>query len=252
MTTLKHISKTVFAVTLVSCISLATQASAVTIYTDGFDTSPGDQNGTQLTTTLAVQFNNTYVNWGVTAGPVAAQVDLNPANAGMISGNPESLPNPNDWAAMLFSNQVLLSNASISANNNGHQYTVDFIAGPANYATDQGSLTANGNALRIEVVDNNGAGAVIGTTDFTAIDFSLASALDLGLSNGSFMYTGNGNGNVKIRISGLGSGVFNGSIDEISVSVIPEPSSFALMSLAITGLGLIRRRRNRPRLNTDI
>jgi|GEM_PF-2021109 len=225
-------------------------AGAATIFMEGFDAVPGDQNNTQGTTTFAVQFDANYVNWTIApGGNVGHQVDLNTANASMVSGNPEILPNPNNWAAMLLLNQVLESNANIAANGSGVQYTVDFLAGPADYAGGQASSTANSNGLRIELIDNNGAGSVIGTTDFTAVDFtSLASNLDLGLSNGNFTYTGSGNGDVKIRITGLGTGVFNGSIDSISVDVIPEPSATALLGLA--GLGLVLRRRRRAQIWT--
>ena len=206
-----HLSLT--ACGILACLSPTAGAQ---IFTDGFNAAAGNQNNTQGTTTFAVQFGATYDNWGIT-GSSGHQVDLNPDNAGQVSGNPENLPNANNWAAMLLLNQQLLSNANIAANDVGVGYKVDFVAGPADYSGGQGS--ANGNGLRIEVIDNDGAGAVIGTTDFTAVDFtSLASNLDLGLSSGSFNYTGTGNGNVKIRITGLGSGVFNGSIDEISVS----------------------------------
>ena len=69
----------------------------------------------------------------------------------------------------------------------------------------------------------------------------------LTLAPSSFTYSGNGNGNMQVRVSrDTQAGRFNGTIDNLSVSeVVPEPSSFALMSLAITGLGLIRCRRNR-------
>ena len=139
---------TLAAAAMAAIVLTATAASAATYFSDGFNANPGDQNATQLTTTLAVQFNANYANWGITAGPAGHQVDLNPANAAMISGNPENLPNPNNWGAMLLANQVILSNSSFAANNNGQQYTVDFVAGPAVYAAGgQQSATANGNGL---------------------------------------------------------------------------------------------------------
>ena len=240
---------TLVALSAMALLSLGSQAQAASIFTDGFNAVPGNQNNTQGTTTFALQVGANYDNWGITTS-VGHQVDLNTANAGMVTGNPENLPNPNNWAAMLLFNQQLLSNANIAANGSGVQYSVDFFAGPADYAGGQGSATANGSGLRIELIDNNGAGSVIGTTDFTAVDFaSLASNLDLGLSNGNFTYTGSGNGDVKIRITGLGSGVFNGSIDSISISdqVIPEPNSLVLAALGLVGLMAIRRRRRNRR-----
>ena len=78
------------------------------------------------------------------------------------------------------------------------------------------------------------------------IDFgTLAGPLDLGLSNGSFTYTGSGIGDIRLRITGLGSGVFNGSIDTLSVSsaTIPEPGTALLMLLGLVGLASRRRKR---------
>ena len=220
---------------ILACLSGT--AGAASIFTDGFNAAAGNQNGAQQTTTLAVQFGANYDNWAITTS-VGHQVDLNTANATLVTGTPENLPNPNNWAAMLLLNQVLTSNATIAANTSGVQYSVDFLAGPANYSTNQWSTTANGNGLKIEVFNGSG---LIGSTDFTAIDASLASSLDLGLSNGNFTYTGDGTGDVQIRITGLGGGVFNGSIDNISVDAVPEPTTTALLGLG--GLALILRRR---------
>ena len=59
----------------------------------------------------------------------------------------------------------------------------------------------------------------------------------------SFTYTGSGNADVRLVITGFGSGVFQGTIDDISVDLIPEPGVSALVGLA--GLGLVLRRRRR-------
>ena len=221
---------------ILACLSGT--AGAATIFTDGFNAAAGNQNGAQHTTTLALQVNANYDNW--TASSAGHQVDLNTANAGITVG---PYPNPSNWAAMLLQNQVLTSNATIAANTIGIDYTVDFLAGASVYqAINQRSQTAQSNGLRIDVVDNNGAGAVIGTHTFTDVDFDTnAGLLDLGLSADSFTYTGSGNADVKLVITGLGSGVFQATIDDISISPVPEPTTTALLGLG--GLALILRRR---------
>jgi len=248
-------TKILFAVAALAMLGvfLASPARAA-IYTDGFNAASANQNNTQHDTTLALQYDPAssttyYDNWTSSVFAQGHSVDLNPDNATLITGSPENLPNPNNWAAMLLFGQVLTSDANIAANTSGQEYTVSFLAGPAGYGPgqySQRSQAAQSNGLRIEVIDNNGAGAVIGTTDFTDVDFDTnASALDLGLSNDSFNYTGSGNSDVKLRITGLGTGVFQGSIDTISIDVVPEPSSFALCALGLLSLGLIGRRKRR-------
>lgn len=232
MRTQHTITTTLAAVAVMTLLAAGSSAHAALLYSDGFNAAAGDQNNTQGVTTLAVQVNANYDNWSI-VGVAGHQVDLNTANAGMVTGNPESLPNPNDWAAMLLFNQQLTSTANIGANVAGQSYTVDFSAGPADYSGGQQSLTSQSNGVRIEVIDNNGAGSVIGTFDFTAIDFdTLAGPLDLGLSSGSFSYAGSGTGDVKLRVTGLGGGVFNGSIDSISISdaIVAPPAAGLLYS----------------------
>ena len=221
----KHLA--LYASGILACFSGTAGAA---IYMDGFDADVGTQNGSQHDTTLALQHSADYVNWSITAGPVSTHVDLNTLNAGIASG---PYPNPSNWAAMLFSNQVLTSNATIAANIIGQEYTVDFIAGAAGYqAFNQRSQTANGNGLRIDVIDNDGAGAIIGTYSFFDVDFDTnASALDLGLSADSFTYTGSGNADVRLVITGFGSGVFQGTIDDISIA---DPSAPRIASFTAT------------------
>ena len=66
---------------------------------------------------------------------------------------------------------------------------------------------------------------------------------DLGLTPYSFNYTGDGTGDIAFRITGVNDTVsrFQGTIDDLSLTSVPEPSSTALFGLA--GIGLVLRRK---------
>ena len=128
--------------------------------------------------------------------------------------NRDGQSNPQNWAVMIWQDNVLTSTA-IAANAFGQVYRIDFEASPAVYAaTHPQQATQAGDALLIEVLrgddrvlasHRHSPGAWTGTLKFAA---------------GSFQYRGDGSGDVRLRIKPAGpqtTGRFHGAIDNIIV-----------------------------------
>jgi hypothetical protein len=155
--------------------------------------------------------------------------------------------NPSDWAIMFWQDNVITQTVGIAANDLGASYEVNFDYGTAVYGVTlggPGQRTLAGDGLLVQILraDNS----VLASQSFFpgAWDDAGNQNLDGGLQ-GTLSYAGDGSGVVRLRIGPdgpLNSGRFEGAIDNLSVSLIPEPSSVALLGLAGLVLGLRRRR----------
>ncbi|MCF7730783.1 MAG: PEP-CTERM sorting domain-containing protein [Akkermansiaceae bacterium] len=210
--------------------SLSCTAGAATIFTEDFNSYSGDQNTTQYETGLKVAFGGDVAGWSKSGDGTMHSVDLSG------SGN---------WAIMFWQNNVITQAIGIAANVSSTSYEVNFDYGTAVYAatnTDQRTLI--GDELLVEVLRADDS--VLASQSFLpgAWDDAGNHNLDGGLQ-GTLPYVGDGTGDVRLRIGPaagtLNQGRFAGEIDNLSVNLIPEPSSAALLGLG--GLALVLRRR---------
>ncbi len=214
-----------------SLLALGGPATAATIFTENFNSYAGNQNNTQGDTGLEVAFDGSVAGWSASGSGVMHAVDL--ANLGGES-------NPSDWAIMFWQNNVITQAIAIAANDNGASYEVTFDYGTADYAG--GQMTGAGDAILVEVLraDNS----VLASNTFAPGAWGVGNYnLDGGLS-GTLAYVGDGTGGVRLRIGpAVGNqGRFEGEIDNISLTIIPEPSATLLGGLG--ALLLLRRRRS--------
>lgn len=196
------------------CASVGAQ-----IYSEDFEsfTAPaGNFNGGpsgQVGTGLDLAHTGNLTGWSKSGGGTVHIVDS--ANL-WSAGGPD---NPRNFAVMLWQDNVITQQAAIAGSNDpGTGYIIDFLAAPAVYEAPS-QATGAGDGIRIEVLrasDNtvlhnfvHQPGAFVGN------------AGDLGLSLGSFSYTGDGSGDIKFRIgpSAFNSGRFGGAIDDLQLSV---------------------------------
>ena len=192
------------------------------IFSEDFDPRNGGSLGTQLNTSLPVSVNNTYLGW--TTSGTSHAVDLD-SSAGQ------------NWAAMFWETHAIVS-SSFAANSLGVIYTVNFDAGPGVWASN-GQQTTSAERLIFQIRD--ASTTVIGSLTYDPSDWGVGTGPGvLPMTAGSFNYTGNGNGTVSLRIAGQNTGRFNGTVDNITV--VPEPTTFALASIGLLSLLTTRRR----------
>ena len=208
---------------------------------ESFTAPAGNFNGSpsgQVGTGLDLAFSGNLAGWNKTGAGTVHIVDS--ANL-WSAGGPSS---PRNFAVMIWQDNVITQGAGIAGSNDaGTGYIIDFLAAPCVYEAPS-QQTGAGDGIRIEVLrasDNavlhnfvHRPGAFVGNPG------------DLGLTLGSFSYTGDGSGDILFRIGpgNANQGRFQGTIDDLSLTVIPEPSAAALVGLAgLAGLGLMLRRR---------
>jgi hypothetical protein len=219
-------------------------AGATTLFTENFDgitAPPGNFNGApdgQVTTTHDLVFGASLAGWdNAGAGSIHAVDTNNTWTGGSVSGNAQ------DWGVMIWQDNVItLTVGIVGSNVIGTQYSIDFLAAGAVYEAPSQINDGVTDNLQVEVLRASDS-AVLHTFNHTPA--APVGVGDLGLLAVNFGYTGDGSGDILFRV-GPGNpnqGRFQGTIDDLSLSTIPEPGVSALMGLA--GLGLLMRRRRR-------
>ncbi|MEX2186986.1 MAG: PEP-CTERM sorting domain-containing protein [Pirellulales bacterium] len=190
---------------------------------DDFTAPPANFNGVQFESGLPVAFSGDLPGWDKSGGGVVHAVN-----------HAVPLPSPPaDFAPMIWTDNVITLNGAIEESNAaGQAYRVDFDASPAVYqGASQATTAADG--LLVEVLRSDDS--VLAS--FTHMPGAWAG--DIALNAVSFQYTGDGSGDVRLRVgpSNFNSGTFNGAIDNLSVTAVPEPSSVVLAGLALAVFG---------------
>jgi hypothetical protein len=215
---------------LLACLTQQSGAATI-IFTENFNTYTGNQNNTQYQTGLNVAHTGSVAGWSNSGQGTIHAVDLD-ATAGV------------NWAPMFYQDNVITQTVGIAANNLNASYEINFDYGTAVYGTAQAAertLAADSLLVQVLRADNS----VLTSTTYApgAWDTVGNSNLDAGLK-GTLSYIGDGTGVVRLRIGPAGtltSGRFEGEIDNLSVSLIPEPGAALLGGLGL--LTLLRRRR---------
>jgi hypothetical protein len=179
------------------------QKTQAMISADDFNSYSGIQNAVQWQSGQKVAHSGRVTGWTEAGEHSIHAVDR---------ANRAGQSNPQNWAVMIFQNNVIASDA-FAANVSGQVYRIDFEASPAVYANPQ-QATQAGDELLIEVLRGD---------DRVLIGHKLAPGAWTGalqFAAGSFQYTGDGSGDVRLRIKPAGaqtSGRFHGAIDNIIV-----------------------------------
>jgi hypothetical protein len=215
---------------ILACLTQQSGAATI-IFTENFNTYTGAQNTTQYQTGLNVAYSGSVAGWSKSGNGTMHAVDLD-ATAGV------------NWAIMFFQDNVITQTVGIAANNLNASYELNFDYGTAVYAAgNSAQRTLAADSLLVEVLRANNTVLASGTYTPGAWDTVGNRNLDAGLQ-GTLAYVGDGSGVVRLRIgptAPLTSGRFEGEIDNLSVSLIPEPSAALLGGLGL--LTLLRRRR---------
>jgi hypothetical protein len=204
-------------------------AAASVIYSDNFnDYSPG-ATGSQYQTGLTVGAFGNLPGWTASGANAVHAVELDPGN----------------WAVMIWDNggpggNMITLQSPIAANTAGADYTVAFDGGPAVWA-DPSQQTMADDFINFTVLDalNN----VVDSYDYTPGAWNGLETL----SPASFTYAGDGVGGATIRVSfGQFDDQFSGALDNLTVSDVPEPATWALMLaglLSFAGIAVVGRRK---------
>jgi WD40 repeat protein len=184
-------------------IELQIKVIGTSIFVENFNSYRGDQNAVQWQSGQKVAHSGYVTGWTKAGEHCMHAVDR---------ANRAGQSNPENWAVMIFQDNVLTSGA-FAANASGQVYRIDFEASPAVYENPQ-QATQAGDELLIEVLrgdervlisHKHAPGVWTGRLKFAA---------------GRFQYTGDGSGDVHLRIKPAGpqtSGRFHGVIDNIIV-----------------------------------
>jgi hypothetical protein len=204
-------------------------AAASVIYTDNFNDYVPGGTGSQYQTGLTVGAFGTLPGWTPSGTNAVHAVELAPGN----------------WAVMIWDNggpggNMITLQSPIAANIAGADYTVAFDGGPAVWA-DGSQQTLADDFIKFTVLDalNN----IVSSYDYSPGAWNGLETL----LPASFTYTGDGVGGTTIRVSfGQADGQFSGALDNLTVSNVPEPATWALMLgglLSFAGISFYRRRK---------
>ena len=183
---------------------------------ESFTAPPGNFNGDpsgQVGTGLDLAFSGSLAGWNKAGAGTVHIVDS--ANL-WSAGGPI---NPRNFAVMIWQDNIITQAAGIAGSNDlGTGYVVDFLAAPAVYELPS-QATGASEGILIEVLRSSDD-TVLHSFVHQPGAFA-GNPGDLGLSLGSFTYTGDGSGDIKFRIapSALGSGRFGGAIDDLQLSI---------------------------------
>jgi len=208
MTTCRYITKIALAVAVGSCVALCSAASVAGVYfTEDFNTYSGNQNNTQGDTGLPVAHSGNVSGWSTSGAGTMHAVKLAAA--------------PDDWAIMLFQDNVITQTTGVAANASGASYEVTFDYGTGVYAgTHMYQKTEATDSLLVEVL--RGDNTVLASGVYAPGAWSNPSNVNLSAGlQGSLLYTGDGSGNVRLRVGPTppyNSGNFEGEIDNLAVS----------------------------------
>ncbi|MFN0128601.1 MAG: PEP-CTERM sorting domain-containing protein [Verrucomicrobiales bacterium] len=214
---------------LLACLAQTSNATVLSSENfNGFTAPPGNFNGGQFESGLAVAFSGSVPNWSGTGGGVVHAVDI--ANVHPV------IDDPRDFAVMIWQDNVITMNLGIPGSNvSGSPYDVAFSGSPAVYqAPSQQTSISDGLLIEVLRADNS----VLAS--HTHLPGAWAGTINL--APGGFSYIGDGTGDVRLRVgpSAFNSGRFGGAIDNLTLTQVPEPSALLLV---LGGLGLFGWRR---------
>lgn len=190
------------------------------LFFEDFNQPTGNFNNTQYITGLPVGFGGDFAHW----------TELGAGTTHLVERT------TGDRAAMFYNGAVpgdmnqIQSVAIPGGNILGQPYELSFELAPGSYDNGSQASTAT-DGMVVQLVDSNNL--VVATNSYLPGEFSLSATLgDLAFAPIVFNYLGTGSGDGSIAIRFLpnfaGSNKFGGSIDNVQLLPVPEPSSIAL------------------------
>ena len=223
---------------------LSGTAGATTLFTENFEAisaPPGNFNGGpggQHITTHDMVHTSNLAGWSEVGGGTVHAVDTNNTwTGGVLSGNPQN------WGVMFWQDNVITQTVGISgSNDSGTPYSIDFLAAGGVYHAPSQVNNGTTDNLLIEILRASDSAVLHSFNHPTAAPIGVG---NLGLAPGNFGYTGDGSGDILFRIGpgNANQGRFQGTIDDLSLTRVPEPGVSVLAGVA--GLGLLLRRRRK-------
>jgi hypothetical protein len=222
------------------CLALCASAGAQ-IFTEDFESiTAANFNGApsgQVGTGLDLAFGGSLAGWSASGGGAVHIVDS--ANLWSADGP----VNPRNFAAMIWQgnpNILTLDSPIAGANDLDTVYVIDFLAAPAVYEHPP-QATGPEDGLLIEVLRADDSEVLHFFEHFPG-EF-VGNQGDLGLTPGSFTYTGDGSGDIVLRIgpTSLGVPYFGGAIDDLKLSIndpdAPRIDSFTATPSVLEDVG---------------